>query len=81
MWEEYDFSHPDQNLTTLSNVTLAQINGVSLAATPEPDRPSTSSTATLQSIHVGSQVAALSWKHRVITFDLRGYGASEVPAT
>ncbi|HMH15553.1 MAG TPA: alpha/beta hydrolase [Edaphobacter sp.] len=27
------------------------------------------------------QVAALAPKHRVITFDLRGYGASEVPAT
>ncbi|HET6168870.1 MAG TPA: alpha/beta fold hydrolase [Terracidiphilus sp.] len=26
------------------------------------------------------QVAALSWKYRVITLDLRGYGASEVPA-
>ena len=26
------------------------------------------------------QVAALTWKYRVITFDLRGYGASEVPA-
>lgn len=25
------------------------------------------------------QVAALSWKYRVITLDLRGYGASEVP--
>jgi 3-oxoadipate enol-lactonase len=25
------------------------------------------------------QVAALTWKYRVITFDLRGYGASDVP--
>jgi 3-oxoadipate enol-lactonase len=28
-----------------------------------------------------TQVAALSWKHRVITYDIRGYGASEVPTT
>ncbi len=28
-----------------------------------------------------SQVAALTWKYRVITYDIRGYGASEVPAT
>ena len=27
-----------------------------------------------------AQVAALRWKHRVITYDIRGYGLSEVPA-
>jgi 3-oxoadipate enol-lactonase len=26
-----------------------------------------------------SQVAALTWKYRIITYDIRGYGASEVP--
>ncbi|HEY6375222.1 MAG TPA: alpha/beta fold hydrolase [Edaphobacter sp.] len=26
-----------------------------------------------------TQIAALSWKYRVITYDIRGYGASEVP--
>jgi 3-oxoadipate enol-lactonase len=27
------------------------------------------------------QLAALTWKYRVITYDIRGYGASEVPTT
>lgn len=27
-----------------------------------------------------TQVSALTWKYRVITYDIRGYGASEVPA-
>jgi len=60
---------------------IATLNGVSIAY-----RDSGSGTPVLfihghpfnQSMW-DSQVAALSWKYRVITFDLRGYGVSEVP--
>ncbi len=64
-------------------MNVARINGVSIAY-----RDTGSGTPVLfihghpfnQSMW-DTQVAALSWKYRVITFDLRGYGASEVPST
>ncbi len=63
-------------------MNVAPINGVSIAY-----RDTGSGTPVLfihghpfnQSMW-DTQVAALSWKYRVITFDLRGYGASEVPS-
>ena len=63
-------------------MNFAQINGVSIAFRDEGDgtpilfihgHPFNQSMWDLQ-------VTALSWKYRVITFDLRGYGGSEVPA-
>jgi 3-oxoadipate enol-lactonase len=62
-------------------MNTAQINGISIAY-----RDTGSGTPILfihghpfnQSMW-DPQIAALTWKYRVITFDLRGYGASEVP--
>ncbi len=64
-------------------MTFAQINGLSIAYRD------TGAGQPILFIHGhpfnqsmwDTQVAALSWKHRVITYDIRGYGASEVPAT
>ena len=63
-------------------MTLATINGVTLAY-----RDTGTGLPTVfihghpfnQSMW-DQQVSALSWKHRVITYDIRGYGQSEVPA-
>ncbi|MCU1224767.1 MAG: hydrolase [Edaphobacter sp.] len=63
-------------------MNFTQINGISIAFRDEGDG------TPILFIHGhpfnqsmwDPQVAALSWKYRVITFDLRGYGASEVPA-
>ena len=65
----------------MNPATCARINGVSLAYRD------TGSGAPIVFLHGhpfnqsmwDTQAAALSWKYRVITFDLRGYGASEVP--
>jgi pimeloyl-ACP methyl ester carboxylesterase len=63
-------------------MNIAKINGVSIAYRD------TGSGVPVLFIHGhpfnqsmwDTQVAALTWRYRVITFDLRGYGASEVPA-
>lgn len=60
----------------------AQINGVSIAYRDQGTGPA------ILFIHGhpfnqsmwDPQIAALTWKYRVITYDIRGYGASEVPA-
>jgi pimeloyl-ACP methyl ester carboxylesterase len=62
-------------------MNVARINGLSIAYRDEGNGPP------VLFIHGhpfnqsmwDPQVAALTWKYRVITFDLRGYGASEVP--
>jgi pimeloyl-ACP methyl ester carboxylesterase len=61
---------------------IAQINGISIAYRDEGNG------LPILFIHGhpfnqsmwDPQVAALTWKYRVITYDIRGYGASEVPA-
>jgi pimeloyl-ACP methyl ester carboxylesterase len=61
---------------------FASINGISLAYRD------TSAGLPILFIHGhpfnqsmwDAQVSALRWKHRVITYDIRGYGLSEVPA-
>lgn len=62
-------------------MNTAHINGVSIAYRDQGSGPA------ILFIHGhpfnqsmwDPQVAALTWKYRVITYDIRGYGASEVP--
>jgi pimeloyl-ACP methyl ester carboxylesterase len=63
-------------------MNVARINGVSIAYR---DMGSGSPVVFLHGHPFNQsmwdlQAAALSWRYRIITFDLRGYGASEVPA-
>ena len=63
-------------------MTIAQINGVSISYR---DRGSGAAVVLIHGHPFDQsmwdpQVVALSWKYRVITLDLRGYGESEVPA-